>query len=370
MTFHFTAKISSTREKLTFVLILLFLVATYSPFFFIQKTYASVIPVYAFLLLNRMSASVSTGGTVCMKMKNTHTTAISNVQVAFPGNGTQGAASFGVNATAGNWTVTTTNLPLGATAWPNIVTATAVSGATVTFGESSNATMTTNTVYCFNFASASTLTTPTSANSSLTGTIQATDTTAANSELANIAVADLTSGTDQITVTATVAPTFSFSLSSNTFALGTVTSSSGGTSATAITATVTTNAGSGWTTWVEDANNGTLTSAATGGTIGTAAQYVNNSSNLKDLTATTGFYLDAITGTNAPSIDAAYSGTATNSDSTSGGYLSSNFQRIAFQTAPANASTFTIAARARILATAPAATDYTDTLTLTASGQF
>ena len=68
----------------------------------------------AFVRIDRMQVSTSTGGTVCAKPTTTDTEA--SVQVVFPGSGTQGAASFGVNATASNWTVTTSNLPAGSSA--------------------------------------------------------------------------------------------------------------------------------------------------------------------------------------------------------------------------------------------------------------
>ncbi|HET7827397.1 MAG TPA: hypothetical protein VFK97_00845, partial [Candidatus Saccharimonadales bacterium] len=55
--------------------------------------------------VDRLASSQSTGGMVCAK--STTASVEAHVQVTFPGNGTQGASSFGVNSTFGNWTTTT-----------------------------------------------------------------------------------------------------------------------------------------------------------------------------------------------------------------------------------------------------------------------
>jgi hypothetical protein len=120
--------------------------------------------------VDRLAASQATDGMVCAK--STTTAVEAHVQVTFPGTGTAGATSFGVNATAANWTTTTADLPSGATAWIGIGTATAVSGATVTFPSGD---MVVGTLYCFNFAAASTLSTPTAAAAGLLGSVTTQD---------------------------------------------------------------------------------------------------------------------------------------------------------------------------------------------------
>ena len=131
------------------LLSLLFLLGL--PFVFVSISQAANLEV-AYVRLDRLAASIATGGTVCAQAETVGTEV--DVQVVFP-------TGFTVNSTPGNWTVTTTNLPSGATAWPVIGTATAVSSQTVTFPSTD---LTISTLYCFNFTGTSTLTTSTAGN--------------------------------------------------------------------------------------------------------------------------------------------------------------------------------------------------------------
>jgi hypothetical protein len=262
-----------------------------------------------------------------------------------------------VNGTASNWTVTTTSLPTGATAWPGIGTATAVSSQTVTFPSTD---LSTSTLYCFNFASSSTLTTS-SAGNDKTGTIVTR--TGAAATIDSIGYATSIISNDQIVVTATVPSTFTFSLSGNTAALGTITTS-GANSATAITATVSTNANNGWLAWVKS-DNAALSSASTSDTI-PSASWTTGSGNVVDLSSTDGYVLDVNTGTGSPTVATEYDGNNTSK----GGNLATSFKQIASATTPVSGNTVDLVVRARASATDKAATDYTDTLTVTASGQF
>lgn len=308
-----------------------------------------------FLRLDRMATSVVSSGTICMTPQGAGT--VGKVVVTFPGTGSQSTTSFGVSSTAVNWTVTTTNLPTGASAWPGIGTATAVSGATVTFPSTS---LITGTQYCFNFVSTTTLTNPTAAGTNFTGTIQ--------TQLANATPVDTISyatsimSNDQVAVTATVPSTFSFTLSSNTAALGSL-STSAMTAATAITATFTTNANNGWLAWVKSAN-AALNSASTGDSVPSAA-FTTGAGNIVDLSAINGYVLNVIAGTGTPTIATEYSGGAN-----TGGNFATTFKQIASHSIPSNADTVTLTVKARATATNKAATDYTDTLTVSAAGQF
>lgn len=354
----------ASKKKASFFLLIL-CILTNVGLSFLFSGEAQATSATGYVRTDRMGSNVASGGLVCLTPQGGGTA--TKVLIAFPGSGTQSTTSYGVNSTASNWTVATTAIPSGTTAWPGIGTATSVSGDIVTFPST---TLTNGTQYCFTFASASTLTTPTAATTNNTGQIITETSGNAPLDTINFALANVSSNNDQISVTASVSATFSFSLGANTAALGTL-STSTATSATGITATVSTNAQNGWTAWVKSANGSLKSTAVPSATI-TAGTYVNSTSNLIDLASTSGsnYILDVITGTNSPSIDAAYSGTATNGNSTSGGHIDTINEKIASQTAPANASTFTLDVRARASATQQALSDYTDTLTVTAAGQF
>ncbi len=309
-----------------------------------------------FIRLSRLSDATTTGGTVCVKMATTAGTD-AKVKVTFP-------TGFTVNSTASNWTVTTTNLPAGASAMPGIATATGVSSQTVTFpitDISSN-----STLYCFNFAASSTLTTPSAADN-LTGSVSVTTSADAEIDGGNYALSIVAD--DQIVITATVPSIFSFALGGNTQALGTLSTGSV-TSGGGVTVTIETNAGNGWLGWVLSAN-AALNSASTGDTIATTGTVNDTPDSVS--AGTEGYVLDAdlttdsaTGGTGTVTIDAEYLGTTTSM----GGALSTTFTEFATATGPTDGDVITLIPRVAISALTQAATDYTDTLTVVAAGNF
>ena len=311
--------------------------------------------------LDRMKTSTATGGTICVKQATA--SVADNVKVTFP-------TGFGVSGTAANWGVSVTNLPSGTVAWPGVNTATSVSGQTVTFPSSE---LTVGTEYCFNFTGTSTLTNPASAANSLVGTVAVASgvTTIDSSEYA-LAIID----NDQVVVSATVTPIFTFALGGNTDAFTTPLSPTAIVSTTGVTGTVATNADSGWVAWVKSANQG-LSSAssgasiATAGTLNDAAQALTVGSNGYglDVTFTDSGVGDGVVSQSA-NYGAEYDGTYTNATTATIGTLSNAFQPIAASTGTTNGDTVTLTERATISAVTPAATDYTDTLTVVAAGRF
>lgn len=302
---------------------------------------------------DRMKISTATTGTVCAKPTTTATEA--DVQVTFP-------TGYTVSSTAGNHTVSTTNLawPSGATAWPSIATATAVSGQVVTFPSGD---LTVGTLYCFNWTGGSAITVKSSATSSNTGTVttRATGPTTIDSADYNTAsIAD-----DQIVVTATVPSVFSFALSGNTDALGTLGTGAVTTSPTPRTATVNTNAKNGWQVWARDSSTG-LNSTSASSTISSTTPGTNST-----LTAGTTGYNTGITSTQAGG-----SGTITvaapfvGSSAGQGGGLDTTLRSLATSTGPADTAVLTIKNNVAISPTVPAATDYTDTITIIGAGLF
>lgn len=329
---------------------------------FIYYFLFSVQPVAAaqlsegYVRLNRMKASTATGGTVCLKMATTAGTD-AKVKVTFP-------TGFTVNTTASNWTVTTTNLPAGASAMPGIDTASDVSSQTVTFPISDISSS--STLYCFNFASSSTLTTST-AGSDKTGSISVTTSGDAEIDGGNYATAVISD--DQVVVTATVPATFSFALGSNTQSLGTLSTGSIS-SGSGVSVTIGTNAGNGWVGWVLSANAG-IDSATTGDSVDTVGTVDDATSTLS--AGTEGYVLDAdlttdsaTAGTGTVTVDLEYDGDTT----AKGGTLSTTFTEFATADGPTDSDVITLIPRVAISALTQAATDYTDTLTVVAAGNF
>ena len=162
-----------------------------------------------------------------------------------------------------------------------------------------------------------------------------------------------------------------FSLSGNSVDLGTL--SSGSTAAgSAITQTVATNARSGWISWVmsnTDGGGGTGGAGALDSTVASAQIDSPGSfdGSPETLGTSGGYVLDVNTGTGTPTIAGEYDGTTADQ----GGFLTYNvFRQTATNNVPTAGDTVDLVVKARSAATTPAASDYTDTLTVVAAGSF
>lgn len=333
---------------------------TLYPVFYPQKAHAAV--TESFVRFDRLGTGEAISGSACLETTTSGTE--TNVTIVFP----QG---WTISQTASNWTVTTTNLPTAAdgtaaTAWPSINTATSVNGLSVTFpgGDLSNA----GQFYCFNFTGASS--TIGSAGNDQTGQLK-TEGGTPFVDTVDWAISIVSADADQITVTASVSASMTFTLSGNSVSLGTL--SSGSTTAgSAITQTVSTNARNGWISWVRsgtDGGGGTGGAGALNSTIASAQIDSPGSFNgaPETLSSTGGYVLDVNTGSGSPTVHAEYDG----STADEGGHITYNlFRQTAHNTVPAASNTVTLVVKARSSATTPAASDYTDTLTVVAAGSF
>lgn len=324
---------------------------------------------YTLVRLDRMKASTATTGTVCAKPSSTATE--TSVKVTFP-------TGFTVSGTVGNWAVstgTTTGWPpdpvndsTAATAWPGISQPTGagefvISGQSVNFVSND---LTAATWYCFNWTNTAALTTP-AANPNLTGQVITQTTGGTASDTGNYATAVVTN--DQIAVTATVNPSFSFSLSSNSAALGAL-STGTPSAATAINASVSTNAQRGWDMWAADpAGTPGLTSTTASKTI--AYTPAANGAVVTLSNGVEGYNLSAGTasGTTCTSVttDAKF---ASGGTSFRGGGLDNTLRILAVADGVANACALPLTVNASISPTTPAATDYAGTMTVVAAGRF
>ncbi len=301
---------------------------------------------------DRMKISTATTGTICAKPTTTATEA--DVQVTFPTGYTLGsAANFTVNTTNTAW-------PTGGTAWPSIATATDVTSQVVTFPSGD---LTVGTLYCFNWANSAAVTVKSSATSSNTGTVTTRTNVPATIDSADYNTASISD--DQIVVTATVPSVFSFALSGNTDALGTLSTGSVTTSSTPRTATVNTNAKNGWQVWARDSSTG-LNSSSASSTISSTTPGTNSTLVAGTTGYNTGITSSQVGGSGTITVAAPFVGTGAGQ----GGGLDTSLRSLATSTGPADTAVLTIKNNVAISPTVPAATDYTDTITIIGAGLF
>lgn len=313
----------------------------------------------ASIRLDRMKVSV-VDNDILVVVKPASTATEAKVRVEFSG-------GFGVDATATNITTSTAGLPAtyqgeSVTAWPTIgATATTVAGNDVTF---SSGDLTVGTLYAFYITNG--IDNPGSAGSDLVQTISTLTSGDAIIDSTDVAVAVVTD--DQVVITATVPPTFSFALSSNADAFTSNLNTTSIVSTSGVTATVATNAANGWIAWLKSANQ-SLDSATTGETIdsqgtvdNTCTSLVNGSNYYQlDVDLTT----DSGTGDGTVTVAPEY-----NCATTSGGTFSATYQEIATASGTTDGDVITMLARSTISAVTAAATDYTDTWTVIGAGNF
>lgn len=316
-------------------------------------TYAGAAPLSQVeVRFDRMKISTATTGTVCAKAATTATEA--DVQVTFPTGYTLGSAA--------NFTVNTTNLawPSGASAWPSINTATNVTGQVVTFPSGD---LTVGTLYCFNWTNSAAVTVKSSATASNTGTVTTRTSVPATIDSSSYSTASISD--DQVVVTATVPSVFSFALSGNTDPLGTLSTSAVVSSPTARTATVNTNTKNGWTVWAKDLNTG-LNSATTSTTIASTTPGTNSTLVAGTSGYNTGVTSSQVGGAGTITVAAPFVGTGTGQ----GGGLDTTLRTLASSDGTADTAVLTLKNNVAINPTVPAASDYTDTITVIGAGLF
>jgi len=286
--------------------------------------------------------------------------------------GTNGSLVFtGWTGSGGTGTVATSITPsqnyngtsctsiTGATSYlPGSPTAAGTSGTgTITVTDATA--LTASHSYCYVLPSAIT------ANPTSTG--QGAVTLTAGSDAATSIEFDIISN-DQVTVNASVPPSFTLALNNNSDNLGALsTGSVVGT--TGVTATVNTNAKNGWYLWGSDANTG-LTSASQSYTVSSTTPNTANST-LSNGTEgyLTGLPAAGITQGTGAGVTSAH-GFFASSGAGNGSGLNTVPAELASSTGTANGAIVTVKEYAAISGNTPAATDYTDTITLVGAGSF
>lgn len=166
---------------------------------------------------------------------------------------------------------------------------------------------------------------------------------------------------DQVVVSATVDPSITFQLSSNSASLGTMTTGAVA-STSAITLTMGTNAGGGYTVTIQDQGSG----AAAGLYKSSAPTKLISSSTATLVAGTEGYGAQGTTGTGSPTISSPY-----NTSGNGVGALQRTAQSFVTYASPTGVTnqTATVTFKAAISASTPAGS-YADTITLLMTGNF
>jgi hypothetical protein len=332
--------------------------------------------------LDRMTTSQTTGGTICGKPA----TALSSgslIVITFP-------STYTVDATASNWptagntsVIDPANGTTAATAWPitNSVASAANNGTKkVTFVSGA---VNAGTFYCFDFGDGThfPLTTPGTAAASQQGVMETQ--TSGGTPIDTTRIAFATINSDQVVITAVVPPIFTMALQAAGGSPGTYTGTDSFTADLDPTATqhttgvefvIGTNAKGGWVSWVKDSGPAGLKSALASHTISPVAA---NAAAQSLANGTEGYGLNASV-TSQPTqgtcstinITGPYNGTVSSTVATAGN-VGTSFQQLAGCTTGTSAGgTVKVQAQAAIATSTAAASDYTDTLTIVAAGNF
>jgi hypothetical protein len=318
-----------------------------------------------YIRLNRLQAGQTTSFRLQFKTASAGAT---SVAINFNGaDATTWTGSSGTVNTTQTVDSSTCATETSDTALPGSLSA-AGSGSTITI--SSVTALSTSTTYCVDLTSASAVTDAVAGEYHPSITVGSDTSTVAIRTISN----------DQYTITATVPPTFNFVIaggSTDTFSGSLSTSGAIGTAGK--TVTITSNAASGWIAWVKDLNGSS--GASTKGALksSSAANYTIPSTNANGLggashTMSNGsedyglgvtITTDAAGG-GAVSLDSAYDGTS----SKVGVLDPANFRPVASSNGTANGDAITLTERATISGNTPAATDYTDTISLIGAAEF
>lgn len=339
-----------------------------------KRASAAVVPfAMASVRYDRLKAVTNTGGRVCFKPSTTNASqTVASVKVTFP---TTSGTDYVVSTTVANWATDTTQLDAGQTALPAINNAgITVSGKAVTFPLTTPAVLSSATLYCFNFGRTTLPLTTSSAGA--TETIQGTvaTQTSAPALIDSTTFAQSIISDDSVVVSAVVPPSFTFVLSGNTDAFTSNLSTTSVVSTSGRTVQITTNAYSGWVVWVKDLNNSGSSGALKSATAGNYMINGTTAPGAASHTLTPGgedYGLGVTVNTDAAgggtvSVNPAYDGTANKA----GSLDPTQFRPVASASGTANGDIINLNERATIASMTPAASDYTDTMTVVGAGQF
>jgi hypothetical protein len=319
--------------------------------------------------LGRLGTSATSGNDLLVTFKlNTTPTSVQKVKVTFPSGFTVTAGSPSTGSTFPN-TPASITAPPGLPATATAATSGAGAGGSILVSALTSASLTSSTLYGFTIPTG-TIQNPASAGQyNVTVESENSSGTAIDTTTTPVYIYGASANADQITVNASVAPNFSFSLSANSDTVPkvdptTIQTSSG------VNMVVSTNSPLGYTAYVKSAN-AQLSSAGTPGTPITNGTFDGTADTVA--AGTTKYSFVPSTGAAASSFSGtmAYDGEYSVADGTHGGaFNSTNFASFVSRNGYTNADTVSLKERVAVGPTIAAANDYTDTLTVVAAGNF
>jgi hypothetical protein len=362
------SKLSSLKISIVVALVL----TTFQSFAPLSALASTPVLSNTMVRLNNMTegpTNNTTTGTVCFQPKTAATE--TSLSVAFP-------TGFTV-ASAASWTTTSVVPTSPSTYWPTFPSTTlaampnaltpTVAGQTVTFTFASGAALSVSDTYCFDWTNAAALSNPNSAPTTF-GTINTYTGSSVLQDTGNFALDVIPN--DTIVVTATVPPIFTMTVPSNadTFT-GNLTPNAGGIATSGVTPTIQTNAKGGWIMWAKDSNAG-LHSSSTSTTIPSVTWASGNPISFTTGVADYALSVVGVAGSGpcTPVAETEYDTTAHAPANGGGGQISATYQQIGHCASESNGDGMIIKEEAMIAVTTPAATDYTDTITVVGAGLF
>ncbi|HWB38847.1 MAG TPA: hypothetical protein VG604_01245 [Candidatus Saccharimonadales bacterium] len=326
--------------------------------------------------LGRLGIGASANNDLLVTFKlNTTPTSVSKIKICLPSGftTTSGAAPLGT---------TFPNTPAGITAPPGLpATATTAVGSggclggSITVNGLTSASLNNTTLYGFTVASGYVTNPGLAGQYNLTVESENIAATPIDTTTTPVYIYGSSSNQDQINVTASVAPNFSFQLSSNSDAISQVDSASVKTS-TGVTMTVGTDSPLGYTAYVKSAN-GALVSVTSPGTPITTGTFDGTPDAITAGTTKYGFLPTTgpacSTCTGALSYDTEYSsggGAPIVSATQAGSFNSTNFASFVSRNGYTNGDQVILKERVAVANTIGYANDYSDTLTIVAAGNY
>ena len=315
--------------------------------------------------LGRLGISASTNNDLLVTFKlNTTPTSVAKITVTFPA---------GFTVVTGTPTVGTTgfpNTPASITAPPGSLTAASTAGPrTIVVSGLTSASLNNTTLYGFTIPTG-TVTNPATAGQ-YNITVQSNDSGGAPIDTTTTPtyIYGVSSNQDQIAVSASVAPNFSFSLSANADTVPQVDPTTIQTS-TGVTMSVGTNSPLGYTAYVKSANAALTSIISAGtpiatGTFNGSPDTITAGTTKYGFVPSTGAACSTCTGT--LTYDTEYAGIT---GSTAGSFNSTNFASFVSRNGYTNNDQITLQERVAVANTVGYANDYADTLTIVAAGNF
>jgi|GEM_PF-1701420 len=329
--------------------------------------------------LGRLGISATANNDLLVTFKlNTTPTSVAKIKIIFPATKSDGSGT-GFTLTTGTPTPTTTgfpNTPASITAPPGSLTSAvtasgAGAGGNIVVSGLTSASLNNTTLYGFVIPTGSIQNPSAAGQYNVTVESDNASNTLIDLTTTPVSIFGASSNQDQVTVNASVAPNFSFTLSANSDTIPKVDSASIQTSP-GVTMTVGTNSPLGYTAYVKS-TNAALTSATSPGTpISTGTFSATTPQALS--AGTTNYTFVPSTGTACSTCTGSitYDGAYNITDGTHGGNFNTagNFASFVSRNGYTNADQITLKERITVANTIGYANDYTDTLTIVAAGNF